>query len=89
MHTAGICLITLLVNATTMEKLLDMLGMSEISDSKKIAMTNGVRRIKESNASTLTMLKADRFLADADWGMAEKFCELRNPYVEMDSEGEV
>lgn len=72
-----------------MEKLLDMLGMSEISDSKKIAMTNGVRRIKESNASTLTMLKADRFLADADWGMAEKFCELRNPYVEMDSEGEV
>ena len=60
-----------------MEKLLELMGMSEISDSKKIAMTNGVRRIKESNTSTLTMLKADRFLADANWSMAQKFCEIR------------
>ena len=75
---------TLLVNATTMKKLLDKLGMSEISDSKKIAMANAVRQVQESNLRTLTMLKADRFLADADWDMAERDCEMGNPYVEID-----
>ncbi|XP_048585520.1 sodium/hydrogen exchanger 10 isoform X2 [Nematostella vectensis] len=88
-HTAGICILTLCVNATTMKKLLEKMGMSDISDSRIIAMTNGVKRIKESNNSTLTMLKADRFLADADWSLAEKYCDIHNPYVDYDSEGEV
>ncbi|CAH3195691.1 unnamed protein product, partial [Porites evermanni] len=83
-HTAAIVMFTLLVNATTMKKLLDKLGMSEISDSKKIAMANAVRQVQESNQRTLTMLKADRFLADADWDMAERDCEMGNPYVEID-----
>lgn len=79
---------TLLVNATTMKKLLEKLGMSDISDSKKIAMANAVRQIQESNERTLTMLKADRFLADADWDMAERDCEMHNPYMEVEA-GEV
>ncbi|KAL9955551.1 hypothetical protein ACROYT_G036889 [Oculina patagonica] len=85
-HTAGIVMCTLLVNATTMKKLLEKLGMSDISDAKKIAMANAVRQVQESNQRTLTMLKADRFLADADWDMAERDCEMHNPY--MDVEGE-
>ena len=87
-HTAAIVMFTLLVNATTMKKLLDKLGMSDISDSKKIAMANAVRQVKESNQRTLTMLKADRFLADADWDIAERDCEMYNPYMEID-DGEV
>ena len=87
-HTAGIVMFTLLVNATTMKKLLEKLGMSDISDSKKISMANAVRQIQESNQRTLTMLKADRFLADADWDMAERDCEVHNPYMEVE-EGEV
>ncbi|XP_015758289.1 PREDICTED: sodium/hydrogen exchanger 10-like, partial [Acropora digitifera] len=86
-HTAGIVMFTLLVNATTMKKLLEKLGMSDISDSKKISMANAVRQIQESNQRTLTMLKADRFLADADWDMAERDCEVHNPYMEVE-EGE-
>ena len=86
-HTAGIVMFTLLVNATTMKKLLEKLGMSDISDAKKIAMANAVRQIQESNHRTLTMLKADRFLADADWDIAERDCEMHNPY--MYAEGEV
>lgn len=83
-HTAGIVMFTLLVNATTMKKLLEKLGLSDVSDSKKIAMGNAVRQIKESNHRTLTMLKADRFLADADWDMAERDCEMHNPYMEVE-----
>ena len=88
LHTAGIVMFTLLVNATTMKKLLEKLGMSDISDSKKIAMANAVRQIRDSNHRTLTMLKSDRFLADADWSLAEKVCEIHNPYVEVE-EGKV
>ena len=39
-------LLTLLINATTIIRLLSVLGMSEISDSKKAAMSNAVRRYK-------------------------------------------
>ena len=77
---------TLLLNATTMKKLLEKLGMSEISDSKKIAMANGVKRVRESNERTLKMLKSDRFLADADWALAERFCVVLNPYMEYEGE---
>jgi len=77
---------TLLVNATTMKKLLEKLGMSDISDAKKIAMANAVRQIQESNQRTLTMLRADRFLADADWDIAERDCEMHNPYMHVEGE---
>lgn len=60
--------------------------MSEISDAKKIAMANAVRQIQESNQRTLNMLKADRFLADADWDIAERDCDVHNPYMEVDDE---
>lgn len=69
-----------------MKKLLEKLGMSEISDAKKIAMANAVRQIQESNQRTLNMLKADRFLADADWDIAERDCDVHNPYMEVDDE---
>lgn len=88
-HTAGIVMFTLLVNATTMKKLLEKLGMSDISDAKKIAMGNAVRQIQESNQRTLTMLKADRFLADADWDIAERDCEMHNPYMHVEGEVKV
>lgn len=60
--------------------------MSDISDAKKIAMANAVRQIQESNQRTLTMLKADRFLADADWDIAERDCEMHNPYMHVEGE---
>ena len=60
--------------------------MSDISDAKKIAMGNAVRQIQESNQRTLTMLKADRFLADADWDIAERDCEMHNPYTHVEGE---
>ena len=48
-RTAGIVMCTLHVNSTKMKKLLEKLGMSDISDARKIAMANAVRQIQESN----------------------------------------
>ena len=81
LHTAGIVIFTLFLNATTIKKLLELLGMSEISDSKKIAMANAVKRLQDTTARTFKMLRTDRFLADAHWALAENVCQIHNPYI--------
>ncbi|XP_057290115.1 sodium/hydrogen exchanger 10-like [Hydractinia symbiolongicarpus] len=85
-HTAGIVLLTLLINATTIRHLLKLLGMSEISESKKASMNNAVKRLDQGQQQSFAMLKTDRFLADADWSYAEKACCMINPYAESDLE---
>ncbi|XP_028411372.1 sodium/hydrogen exchanger 10-like isoform X2 [Dendronephthya gigantea] len=80
-HTAGIVIFTLFLNATTIKRLLEILGMSEISDSKKIAMANAVKRLQDTTTRTFKMLRTDRFLADAHWSLAENVCQIHNPYI--------
>ena len=81
LHNAGIVIFTLFLNATTIKKLLEILGMSELSDYKKISMANAVNRLQENTAHTFKMLKADHFLADAHWSLAESVCRIENPYM--------
>ena len=40
-HTAGIVMLTLLVNATTVKYLLKALGMSDISNATRVTMSQG------------------------------------------------
>ena len=54
--------------------------MTDISAPKRIAMSNAVRQIQEAQSRTFTMLKADRFLADADFTIAEAACRIMDPY---------
>ena len=82
LHTSGIVLLTLLVNATTLLPLLKLLGISEVSDFKKGVMRNAVKRLNYRKMETWRLLKTDRFLVDADWVFAEKACEISNPYTE-------
>ncbi|KAJ8023281.1 Sodium/hydrogen exchanger 10 [Holothuria leucospilota] len=79
-HTSGIVALTLLVNATTIKSLLSVLGMSDISIPKRLAMASAVRRVEEGQHRNFAMLKADRFLADADWSIAERACTIQDPY---------
>ncbi|XP_071477800.1 sperm-specific sodium:proton exchanger-like [Diadema antillarum] len=79
-HTAGIVVLTLIINATTIQSLLGMLGMSDISIPKRLAMAGAVRRIQDGQKRTFNMLKSDRFLADADWDIAENVCHISDPY---------
>ncbi|XP_022089278.1 sodium/hydrogen exchanger 10-like [Acanthaster planci] len=85
-HTSGIVVLTLVINATTIQFLLKLLGMSDISIPKRLAMANAVKRIQEGQARTFAMLKADRFLADADWNIAVKAAEIQDPYKTLNEE---
>lgn len=81
-HTAGIVLLTLIFNATTVKPLLKALGMSEISDAKRAAMSNAINRLNDSRERSLSVMKTDRFMTDSDWFRVENACVVRNPYDE-------
>lgn len=85
-HVSGIVFLTLLVNASTTGALLQILGMSDISPAKRMAMANSLRYLHDMRERTLNMLKTDRFLADADWDTVEKSCELEDPYKTTEEE---
>ncbi|XP_029438117.1 sodium/hydrogen exchanger 10-like [Rhinatrema bivittatum] len=80
LHVAAVVLLTLLINSTTMRKMANMLGLSDISSSKRMAMYSAVQHIQESEINTLSMLKLDRFLAVADWNMVENAVMIEDPY---------
>ncbi|XP_028170912.1 sodium/hydrogen exchanger 10-like [Ostrinia furnacalis] len=79
-QTAGLVLLSLLINATTMGKVLKMLGLAEISLAKKANMTNCVKRIMMTRDRCISMLKMDKFLADANWDLVQEGTTIKHPY---------
>lgn len=55
-------------------------GLCNITLPKRMAMHNAVQRIREMEANAFSMLKLDRFLADANWTMAEESIAIEYPY---------
>ncbi|XP_060556352.1 sodium/hydrogen exchanger 10-like isoform X2 [Ruditapes philippinarum] len=88
-HVSGVVFLTLLVNATTIYGLLEVLGMSDLSPAKRMAMANALRHLQDLREKTLNMLKTDRFLADAEWETVEKQTEVVDPYKTSDEEAQV
>ena len=88
-HTAGIVILTLLFNATTVSLILKALGMSDISNARRLTVATAVRRINEARQRAISMLKSDRFLADAHWEIVEKKTMMEDPYHRNDDEIEV
>lgn len=83
LQTAGIVILTLLINGTTTKKLLDMLKLTELSIGKIQDMANAVRQIRNVQYRALSVLRHDRFLSDANWTIVEESTNIVNPYVEM------
>ncbi|XP_050356279.1 sodium/hydrogen exchanger 10-like [Nymphalis io] len=79
-QTAGLVILSLLVNATSMEKVLKVLGLAEISLAKKANMTNSVKRIMSTRDRCISMLKMDKFLTDANWDLVQAGTTIKHPY---------
>lgn len=45
-----------------------------------MAMNNAVQRIRQMEAHSFSLLKLDRYLADANWSMAEETIRIEYPY---------
>ncbi|XP_061465920.1 sodium/hydrogen exchanger 10-like isoform X3 [Rhineura floridana] len=85
LHSGTASLLTLIINSTTVKKLVVTLGLCNITLPKRMAMHNAVQRIRQMEANAFSMLKLDRFLADANWVMAEEAIKIDYPY-KLDSE---
>jgi sodium/hydrogen exchanger 10/11 len=79
-HVAGIVCLTLLINATTVKPLLRLLGMSDMSTAQQLSLMAAVRRVRQTAAHAMAMLKEDRFLCDANWEKVEAAVHIDDPY---------
>lgn len=79
--TAGIVTLTLLVNATTVKSLLKILGISNISQTKRVAMASAISQLERHRGELIHMQKEDRFLADAIWSRVLDQSTIKNPHI--------
>ncbi|KAF0287203.1 Sodium/hydrogen exchanger 11 [Amphibalanus amphitrite] len=49
-------------------------------------MAHAIAQLRETRNKTISMLKMDRFLADANWDMVEKYTFIINPYHKKDTD---
>ncbi|XP_020311239.2 sodium/hydrogen exchanger 10 [Oncorhynchus tshawytscha] len=78
--SSGMVVLTLLINASSMTWFLRLLGLYDVSVPRRMAMYSAVQRVRESSQNTFSLLKIDRFLADANWEMAEQRVLIEDPY---------
>ena len=70
---SGIVLLTLLVNATTVKALVNALGLTELPAVKKLMFSNASGNVAEGCEQEMDLLKDDRFLSGANWGLVRKY----------------
>lgn len=66
--TAGIVVLTLLVNGSTMRPLIAWLGMDRLSPAKRAALAAAAQRVDRELDASVAALQQDPFLRGADWG---------------------
>ncbi|KAL8601965.1 hypothetical protein ACOMHN_008457 [Nucella lapillus] len=80
LNLCGIVFLTLVINATTISKLLELLGMSDISDARRAAMATSLSVLAEIKHKTMSVWRTDRFLSDVDWTLVDRLSSLQEPW---------
>jgi len=74
--TAGVVALTLMVNATTIRKLLEKLGLTDIPVARSFVDYNVRKRVVESSERYVEKLKCREAFASADWMKVDEFLPL-------------
>ncbi|XP_044264140.1 sodium/hydrogen exchanger 10-like [Tribolium madens] len=80
LHTVGVYFLMLLINGSFTMCVLRVLGLAEISTSRRINMNNCMKYLYEARSRTVAILKMDRFLSDANWPLVMTTTTLKHPY---------
>ena len=65
--TAGIVLLTSLLNATTIKAMVKGLGLTKISVARAAVISHAIENLRESAEARLELMKNDRFMGGAEW----------------------
>ena len=79
-YTAGIVTLTLVVNATTIKALLNMLGLTRIPPAKQKMILNSRNYLRSASENSMEKLKNDRFLGRANWESVELYLQEHIKY---------
>ncbi len=82
--TAGIVILTSLINATTTKALVNLLGMTKISSAKASLLVGNSKNIRQSTENTLNKIKNDRYMKGADWDTVKKYLPNEITFNEKD-----
>ncbi len=72
-YIAGIVVLTLLINASTIKWLIRWLGLTKISSVKAMMFSSAYESLSKSTFNELDVIKNDRFMQGADWDAVNKF----------------
>ena len=71
--TAGIVLLTSLINATTIKALVKGLGLTKIPYGRSVIIAHAVDNLRTNSEERIALLRKDRFMSGANWDVVEKF----------------
>ncbi len=71
--TAGIVLLTLLINATTIKALLNTLGLTKMAPAKIAMINSAYRFLRQTTGNSIVKSKRDRFLNRANWERVREY----------------
>ena len=66
-------LLTLLVNATTVGPMVNALGLTKLPPVKKLMFSNASGNVAAGCEDEMELLKDDRFLSGANWGLVREY----------------
>ncbi len=65
--TAGLVTLTLLINATTIKYLVNLLGLTKVAPAKALMMLMAKNYLRQSTENSINKFRKDRFLNRANW----------------------
>jgi NhaP-type Na+/H+ or K+/H+ antiporter len=85
--TAGIVMLTLLVNATTIKFIVNKLGLTKIASSKAIILNQTFKTVTGEMKNGITRLKSERYYRNADSEVISEFLpEFKTVKIETELE---
>ena len=72
-HTAGIVVLTVCINSTTIPKLVSLLGFDTVAPSKQLIYEQAMRNLISAGRKQESNIRADRIFDSAIWDEARKY----------------
>jgi NhaP-type Na+/H+ or K+/H+ antiporter/CRP-like cAMP-binding protein len=82
-YTAGIVTLTLLINATTIKALLNLLGLTSVPPAKQKMIHNARTYLRSASENSMEKLKSDRFLGRANWEIVKAYLPEEPEFKEI------
>jgi NhaP-type Na+/H+ or K+/H+ antiporter len=71
--TAGIVILTSLINATTIKPLIEWLGLTKVGEARMQLLNQTISMLRKGSEKEITKLKDNRFMSGADWDIVNKY----------------